>query len=184
MARKVTPKKASRPEEGRDDLAVLHPHGELTLAGRTIVVREYGFIEGLSLRAALAPFVADLGVLISGGECLVEDVLDVLGQNLDAVRQAIAISIGPIGADAEVVADNVAWLASLGDAEGDALIKTWWGVCGFFFVRQIMSRSAERAKRKAFAGVTSTPTSSPPATAPPSSSAATPAASSASSTTA
>lgn len=163
MARKVKPKTQPRPDEGRDDLSVLHPEITLTLAGRAITVREYGFIEGLRLRAELAPLVADLGKLFEGGEGLLEDVLDVLGTHAEAVQRAIAASAGV----------DMDWVAKLGDAEGDQLVQAWWGVCGPFFVRQIVRRLRERLARAQLAGVsdgaTPTPTSPPPDTAPPSS---------------
>jgi hypothetical protein len=178
MARKVSPKKPPAAPAGADDLAVLNPDVSFTVAGRKVTVREYGFIEGLQLRPLMAPFVADLGRILGGeGECLVEDVLDALGQHIDLVRHAMARSISAADATEEQIAEADKWLASLGDAAGDVVIKTWWGVCGFFFVRQVVSRSGERARHKAFAGATSTPTSSPAATAPPPSSGATPPAS-------
>lgn len=177
MARKVSPKKAPAAAAGTDDLAVLNPDVTFTVAGRKVTVREYGFIEGLQLRPVMAPFVADLGRILAEGECLVEDVLDVLGQHIDLVRHAMARSISAADATEEQIAEADKWLAGLGDVAGDVVIKTWWGVCGFFFLRQVVSRSGERARHKAFAGATSTPTSSPAATAPPPSSAATPPAS-------
>lgn len=174
MARKVTPKQTPAAPAGTDDLAVLNPDVTFTIAGRKVTVREYGFIEGLQLRQVVAPFVADLGKILADGECLVEDVLDALGKHVDLVQHAIARSISTPDATEEQVDEAAAWVAGLRDVDGDVVIKTWWGVCGFFFVRQVVSRSGERARHKAYAGATSTPSSSPGATAPPPSSDATP----------
>lgn len=178
MARKVDRNKKSPsapPARGADDLAVMMPNLPITVAGRALVVREYGFDDGLRVRALMAPLTRDLGQMFtSGEEALVEDIMDLLGAHVDRVRQAIAISTGT----------DVAWVAALGDTDADLLLNAWWGVCGLFFVRQVMRRSAERAQRKALAGATSSPSSPPPASADRSNSAATPSDSSSSSTTA
>jgi hypothetical protein len=180
-AGKAAPRKAAPATEGADDLAIIHPDVTETIAGRRITVREYGFIEGLRVRAFMRPFTADLAaVFAAGGEALVEDVLDLLGDHIDVVQQAIAQSIATPG---ELASDeDLAWVRGLDDADGDLLVNLWWGVCGLFFVRQVVRRTAERARRAAFAGATSTAPSSAPASARPSSSGGTPNASSSSST--
>ena len=156
MAHKVKPKHIARPEHGRDDLVVLHPELEITVAGRALVVREYGLVEGLRLRAQLKPFTEALHAQFERGDALVEDVMDLIAEHWDSLRGAVATSAG-------VEAD---WIDSLGDADGDLLLNAWWGVCGPFFVRQILRRAAERARRHALGGATSTPSSSTRATAP------------------
>ncbi|MEI7036433.1 DUF6631 family protein [Fulvimonas yonginensis] len=184
------PKPTTSAPEGADDLSVLHPDVTVKIAGRSVTIREYGFTEGLRVRAYMAPFTADLGRLFDAGEVLVEDVLDVVGAHVDLVQRAMAQSIAPAG---ELASDqDIAWVAQLDDTAGDALVNHWWGVCGLFFVRQIVRRSGERAKRatlaraaaqaKATDGQTSTSSSSAPASARPSSSDDTPPASSSSST--
>lgn len=174
MARKLNKKTIARPEEGRDDLAVLHPELEITVAGRDLVVREYGLVDGLRLRAQLRPFTAALQAQFERGGALVEDVMDLIAEHWDSLRGAVAQSAG---VEAE-------WIDGLGDADGDLLLNAWWGVCGPFFVRQILRRAAEQARRQALAGPTSTSSSSMPDTAPLANSAATPSGSSDSSTNA
>lgn len=183
MARKVDRNKALKapPPGGADDLPILMPNVPLAIAGRKIVVREYGFSEGLRVRALMAPFTADLDrEFASGREALVEDIMDLLGKHLERVQQAIAQSIAPAGEAAGP--EDVAWVAGLGDRDGDLLINAWWGVNGLFFVRQVLRRNAERAKRAALAGATSLSNSASPSERDPSSSSATPSASSDSST--
>lgn len=154
MARKIERKKTSRPEEGRDDLGILHPELTLTVAGREITVREYGLVEGLRLRATLKPFTADLQAIFDRGEALVEDVMDVIATHFPLLRSAIAQS-------ANVELD---WIDGLGDADGDLLLNAWWGVCGPFFFRQVLRRKVERMRHQALAGQTSTPSLSMPDT--------------------
>lgn len=156
IEKKATKPKPTAPDKGADDLSVLHPDVTLTIAEREVTVREYRFEEGLRIRALMRPFTADLDRMFSeGGEVLTEDVADLMGQHVDLVRQAIARSAGV----------EPEWVAALNDVDGDLLANVWWGVCGPFFVRQVVRRAAERARRMAFAGATSSISSSTPDTA-------------------
>lgn len=174
MARKVTPKKpAARPDEGRDDLSIAHPDQDVTIAGRAITVHEYDNPTGLRVRAQTRPFLLSLEKLFQDGEGLTDDVLAVVGEHVDIMLPVIALS-------ARV---ELAWVESLGDADSDTLLVTWWEVCGPFFLRQLLRRARERLQRQQlFAGQTSTSSSPPPGSAPPSSSADTPSDNSASTT--
>ncbi|AGG89930.1 DUF6631 family protein [Rhodanobacter denitrificans] len=175
MARKVTARKSpsAPPPSGADDVAVMHPDVTLTIAGREITVREYGFVDGLRVRAQTRPFLLALEQLFGAGEGLADDVLAVVGEHYDLMRGAIAQSAGV----------DVAWIESLGDTDADRLLMAWWTVCGPFFLRQLIRRSGERTRRiELIAGPTSISTSPPPASATPTGSAATPSDSSGSST--
>jgi hypothetical protein len=187
MARKIgsvqpsaTP--SAPPSSGADDLTVLDPHITLPLSGRTVLVREYGLTEGLRVRAYMRPFTADLEKLFKeGGDALVEDILDLVAVHQDIVCRAIAQSIADEGTEAST--EDVAAVAGLADRDGDLLLNVWWGVCGLFFVRQILRRAGERARRAALVGATSSTPSSAPATERPTGSAGTPSDSSSSSAT-
>lgn len=175
MARKVSPKKTppARPDTGRDDLSVMHPDVTLPIGDRNITVREYGLVEGLRVRAQTRAFTAALEQSLATGEGLTDDVLDLVGEHYDEMRLAIAASTGV----------EITWIESLGDADADLLLLTWWGVCGPFFLRQILRRFRDRAQRKALlGGPTSTSILPTPTSAHPTSSAATPSDSSDSST--
>lgn len=179
---KAAPESTAQPA-GVDDLAILHPDITVAIAGRTVTVREYGFLEGLRVRAFMHPFTSDLGTAFAdGGEVLVEDVLDLLGDHIELIQRAIAQSMAPT--DAQYSQEDLDWIQALDDADGDLLVNLWWGTCGLFFVRQVMRRTAERMRRATFAGPMSTALSSTPASAPPSDSVTTPSGSSSSSTTA
>lgn len=161
LEKKSANSKPSAPDKGADDLSVMYPDVTVTIAGREITVREYRFEEGLRIRALMRPFTADLDRLFTDGEALVEDVADLTGEHIDLVRQAIAQSAGV----------EPEWIAGLNDADGDLLLNVWWGVCGSFFIRQVVRRAAERARRAAFAGATLSTSSPAPTTAAPTSSA-------------
>lgn len=126
------------PADGADDLAVLYPDATLTLAGRAITVREYGFIAGLQLRAQMAPFIRDLEATFAAGDGYTDDVLAVVGQHAELVRAAIAQSAGV----------EPEWIDTLHGADAEVLQLTWWAVCGPFFVRQLLRRAQEKAQRR------------------------------------
>lgn len=137
------------------DLEILHPERTLTVAGRELTVREYGFIEGLRLRPLHAPLVAALAE--GAHEKKVDDyeaVVDVLAQHADAVVALVAASC-----DAEPE-----WVADLRGADADMLLLAWWSVNRDFFMLAVTRRLAVR-RLNASAGPTSTSPSQPPASA-------------------
>lgn len=147
-------------DAGADDLMVLEPNAALPIGKRKVVVREYGFIEGLRVRSFMRPFSADLVAMFeSGSDVLTEDVMDLIAEHLVLVRQAMAQSIS--APDKDYCQEDIDWINSLTDADGDLLANTWWGVNGLFFVRQAVRRAAEKARRKIVAGATSTQPSPP-----------------------
>lgn len=158
MAERVSKKKAA-PEPGADDLAVLHPDRSLSIAGRKITVREYGFIEGLGLRPIAQPFLDHLHAAVSTGQVPeLEEVLVILGSHAKAVEHLVACA-------ADVQPD---WVAGLNQDDGYHLLMVWWEVNGPFFIRSVFNRiRAERAVRSQHAGATSTQSSSLAATATP-----------------
>lgn len=164
---------------GADDVNVLHPDITLTIAGRTVTIREYRFVNGLSVRAKALPFTRALQAQIESGSAVTEDILDVMAAQQELVRELILDAIE--GSDAEPArAEIEQWIVGLDDEPGELLMLTWWGVCGPFFVRQVARRIGQRIElqkdllklRQARDGATSTPALPPLATATPSSSAA------------
>lgn len=167
MARKIDPnaKAAAKPQEGADDLDVLSPDIELELAGRTVTVREYRFIGGLRARAKAKPLIDDLEKFVANGNAVeagVEDYVELLATHDALVRELMLDSID--GADAD-------FIDGLSETDGEALLLTWWGVCGRFFVRVVAARLRDRllaqARRAVSAGPTSSQPSALPDTAPP-----------------
>lgn len=135
--------RAQKKEPGADDLEVLHPERLLTIAGREITVREYGFVEGLRLLKLAEPIIAGLQGDLARGTPSFESVFGVLAEQADSVVQMMAIA-----ADVEVE-----WIESLGQDEGQLLLMTWWGVNGPFYMRTAGLRAGVAAR----AGATSTP---------------------------
>lgn len=143
--------------EGDQDLAILNPQQTITIAGRTITVREYGFVEGLHLRPLTQPILDALYELFanSGTPPELEDILAVLAAHAEAL-----VTLMSRAADVDEC-----WVAGLGQDDGYALTMVWWSVNGPFFIRRVFDRkAARRAVENLRAGQMSTPPSSPPDT--------------------
>lgn len=138
------------------ELEILHPDRDVTIAGRAITMREYGFVEGLQMRAIAKPFLDELYALVApnGKAPSFEQVEEMLAVHAECVLELI------------VRAANVEreWIESLSDEEGYFLMQTWWMVNSGFFIRRVVQRLAtERAAaRMSQAGRASTTRSSGP----------------------
>lgn len=157
MGKKVAPPTKNVPanKAGADDLQVLHPNRTVEIEGRTVTVREYGFVEGLGLRPMIQPFLDDLYAITKGaGVPGLEAILGLLGKHNDLVVQLLSIS-----ADVEVE-----WVQALPHRPGKLLLYVWWVTNGPFFVGEVTDRLQQErfvAEVKARAGQTSMPASSP-----------------------
>jgi hypothetical protein len=141
---------------GADDLAVLHPEREIFLAGRRVVIREYGFVEGLRIRTHAQPFLDALYAL-AGSEGRAPSFTQV--ESLLADHSECVLSLIARAADVEVE-----WITGLSDSDGYLLMQEWWLVTSGFFIRRVVQRLAtERAVARLPAGPASTPRSSEPA---------------------
>lgn len=160
MARKKEARKVIKAEpvagpaaDGVDDLEILNPERPVTIAGRDLVLREYGFIEGLRLAELYAPFVDDLYEQLAAGGVVptLDEIVDLIGRHHTDIVKLVAIS-----ADVEE-----AWVMGLSDRDGMNLLYVWWVVNSHFFMRRVLDRlAAQRALARAVAGATSTPSSS------------------------
>lgn len=140
-----------------DDLAILHPDRTLVLGGRTIVLREYGFFEGLDVADRAAGFIADLIAASDDGALRYAHVRRLFGRHR-AVIPVIAAQAGDV---------EVAWLGALPPDELELYLATWFAVNAAFFVREVLAelREAQLLAAGASAGAISSPDSPPPATA-------------------
>lgn len=145
-----------------DDLAILHPDRTLVLGGRTIVLREYGFFEGLDIADRASAFIADLVAASSDGALRYAQVRRMFGRHR-AVIPAIAAQAGDV---------EVAWFEALPPDELELYLATWFAVNAAFFVREVLAELREAQLREAqllaagaSAGAISSPDSPPPAAA-------------------
>ncbi len=140
MAQKIDPAThdapAAKAAAGADDLQILMPDADLTIAGETITVREYRFFDGLALRQQAAPFFDDLYNLLGreGAAPPSFDEIEMLvATHAELVKAMVALS----------VARTAEWVAALSETEGDALLITWWQVNSGFFIRRVMRRALQ-----------------------------------------
>ena len=140
-----------------DDLVILHPDRTLVLGGRTIVLREYGFFEGLDVADRAAGFIADLIAASDDGALRYAHVRRLFGRHR-AVIPVIAAQAGDV---------EVAWLEALPPDELELYLATCFAVNAAFLVREVLAelREAQLLAAGASAGAISSPDSPPLATA-------------------
>jgi hypothetical protein len=160
---------ASEAASATDELAVLHPDRTLVIGGRTIVLREYGFFEGLDVADRAAGFIADLVDASDDGALRYAHVRRLFGRHR-AVIPEIAAQAGDVEA---------AWLEALPPDDLELYLATWFAVNAAFFVREVLAelreehlreaqlRAAQDLAAGASAGAISSPNSPPPDTARP-----------------
>lgn len=158
MAVKVTDQApVAAPSKGAasSDLEILHPEAQLILAGRPIVVREYGYVEGLRLLTWAKPFVDDLQAAFDGATAAprAAAIEALLIRHVDLLSRMVAQA-----ADVEPE-----WVEGLGQADGDLLTAVWWSVNAPFFCRRVLRQAVEARLESRSRGGASTPTSSVPA---------------------
>lgn len=163
MAKKI-PRRAPPPAAAKtaapDPLAILHPEREVFLAGKVVTVREYGFVEGLKMRATAQPFLDALYAFAAqdGHAPTFQEMELLVAEHSDCVLRLVARA-------ADVSPE---WIESLTDEDGYRLMQEWWLANAGFFTRRVVQRLAtERAVARLRAGGASTTRSSEPATAEP-----------------
>lgn len=157
MAKVVTDKKEKAAAPGDDDLQVLHPESKAVIAGRSITMREYGFIEGLKVRALAKPIIDS--ILAAVRENRIPDV-----DEIQYILTEHAESVGRLIAQAADIEPE--WVLELEDQyAGDQLMAMWWGCNGPFFLRKAIDQRRQEILVKSMrVGQTSTPNSSPTGT--------------------
>ena len=173
MARKVEKPqpKASAPQ-GADatdaaELEILHPERTIKVGGKAITLNELTFGDSLRLHAQVAPIVAGIEQMMRdrGNDVpQYRDTLGVFAANLDATFALMAVSAGC----------DEAWLRSLGSADGDLVMLTFWTANAGFFIQRAandiaIQAESERMLANVLAGANSSQPSSPTATAAPTS---------------
>lgn len=163
MAKKIDkpqPVQASAPEgvdaeaaqfaaQEAEEQEVLHPERAPTIAGRRLVMREYGFVEGMKLQAMFKPFLKDLFVQFSqfAGPPPAAAVRAVFAEHAIAVQWMIAQAISAEEDDdapqefIDAVRANGKWVAKLGEDDGDLLLSVWWVVNRNFFSRRLREQA-------------------------------------------
>ncbi|WP_223871540.1 DUF6631 family protein [Candidatus Dactylopiibacterium carminicum] len=152
MAPKPAARRSRKAAAPADDLAVLFPDREITVAGVQLTVRELTFEEQVAHHAVLADLADALGAIPPDAlqtESGVNVVLDVLAAHWEGVRGLVAISTG----------QPLDWIRALGGEDGENLALTWWAVNQGFFMRRLLRPALMRRVLQVGAG-SSQPSSS------------------------
>ena len=154
MAKRASKKSAqgAKAPEADDDLVIMHPEAPLSVGGRDLVMREYGFVEGLRLRPVIEPLLADMeALLLTSQQPTTDQMLDLMSAHIEAFQQLLAVATDT----------DKDFVAGLGQADGFKLADAWWTVNGPFYWRTAVSRAAvQKVMQRAAAGQTSTQSSS------------------------
>lgn len=139
MAEKVTTK-----NEEFNNLAVLMPNREITLAGETITVREYSFKDALTIGNEIDQFVVLIVAEMNSTNTLsIEQADTIIMNNLDLVYSLISTSIQK----------PVTWIEALSYENGLQLLDWWWVVNSGFFMnavtRKIIRQNAAKQVNQA-----------------------------------
>lgn len=146
------------------DLDLLFPDREVTVADPEteipvdLTVREFRFREGLEAQALARPLIDALAEIIEGDDEIgAEAIAGALAEHADTWLELIARASGvPPG-----------WLASLADADGDALSEAMWDANRAFFTRRAVAAVTARVKKRMAAAAESpSPKSSTASSAP------------------
>lgn len=145
-----------------NDVATLAPEQSLRIGGEVITVRPFGFLEGVSLQAIVAPIVNDLadmaetrpplaGFAGEHGEAEGEAGPDPdQSTDLDHLDHIFATHIDTlVTLMALVTGKPEDWVRGLDDASGQALLLTFWTVNRDFFTRRLLSRAVLRRHARA-----------------------------------
>lgn len=136
-----------------DELEVLLPGRDITIAGCALRLREYTLTDTLALHSVLSPLTDALVGVMANGWPEYEDVADILAAQGDGLITLMAHAIDK----------PPQWVATLPGAEGLALQDWWWSVNRGFFMNAVVRRLALREARK---NPLPSPVSSPRSSAP------------------
>lgn len=124
-------------DDKTNDLAVLLPDREVTVAGETLTVREIRFGERVRHAAQVEALLTAMWAAIrdAEGQEITGALLDaVFASQSEAFATLMAVSVGK----------PREWLDTLSDADGSLLMYEFWGVNSRFFMRQLVTKGVLR----------------------------------------
>ena len=128
MARKLKPAAAGEQPSPAEVVSALQPDATVTIAGKKITVREYGYFEGARVAHKARAFIADLTA-----ECQGKSLRYAIVRRLFGVHEDVVVEIAAQAADVEP-----AWVRGLKPAESEAFFSTWFAVSASFFVQEVV----------------------------------------------
>lgn len=167
MARKVKTEKSTAAPKGAavgkqvDEAAIIAPERTIEIAGTEVTVREFTFMDSLTLNREIAAVVDGLAAMpgAADGEPDFANLVSALASNPDA-------SVRLVAASCQMPAD---WVAGLRGAAGETLLQVFWVVNAPFFINRLLTAWEFRRAAKATDpsdSASSSPPSSPTGTTP------------------
>ena len=117
-----------------NELDILFPERSVEIAGRSITVREYSFVEGQRLLYLAEPFIKELTASLTGDIPLYSDIQFIAAKHIDNIIKLIAISID----------QSDEWVCGLSVNDGELLNNLWWSVNGNFYIRSAMIAAKQK----------------------------------------
>lgn len=123
--------------QSAENLEVLLPDIEVTLAGRTFTMRELRFGEQLQNAHLLQPIAERFKTvsLESEPEETANKVIDILSLEHESVMQLMAICSR----------QSIQWIKSLTPFDGEELMLLWWTTNNRFFIRRLSRKAQTKA---------------------------------------
>ena len=143
-----------------EDMAVLFPDVDVAVrdpdSGERVplTVREFRFLEGLQISAAVRPLIESIGAAVSEDETEID-----IGMIHEAMTEHANIWVE---CTARATGRDAEWIGRLSDGDGQALSAAMWSANGSFFGRRLV----EAVKRRQKAGPSHLPKSSMPSSGP------------------
>jgi len=111
------------------DVDILFPEREIEIAGETLVVREFSYLEAMRCAAGAKSLIAGIGKIISDADTIRLEELDaVIADHIDEWVGLLAASISK----------DVSFVESLNDQDGSNLAMAFWEINGPFLLRRVM----------------------------------------------
>lgn len=143
MATKIDQKKeANAIGQEVSELEVLFPDREISIAGRTLVVRELRFSEQLKWQSLLNEVAENFDQVNADDENFFDHVLATLGAYADRLLDIVAICCD----------QSREWIDSLPANQGEELLFTWWAVNNHFFIRRLLRKNLSKVMRQVAVG--------------------------------
>lgn len=133
-----------------NELEIMLPDVTLTLAGESVTVAEYSFVQGMQVQAMAKPlldgmakiFLDNLDSADQPADQILNRLGELFGQHPDLMVRLLSMSVGK----------SEPWIDRLSDGDGQTLLLTWWVVNKDFFARRLTTTLVGRRVQEPSAG--------------------------------
>ena len=151
MAERVKPTatEPSAAEQAAEDLTVMFPDSTVSIAGESITVSEYPFMQWLQLKPAHLPFLEQLAELVGHAAegVVMDDLMEFFENQFQHVQALLAASTNkPEEFFNGLLAHDI-----------ELLMMTWWSVNKHFFLRSVHRTLRKQSKAQSDGQTSSNP---------------------------